>query len=124
VRVDVRWRRPGADEDTQGEPLSVRRTVAQQYDQAMASGAKMSTLQHREVRPPGNRQPERDECETCSPFLMRQIATVKPKAIVALGANASKISWPSTHLCLNCAAAGTTSSLREAILCGPARASL
>jgi len=33
-------------------------------------------------RPPGNRQPERDECATCSPFLMRQIAVVKPKVIV------------------------------------------
>jgi DNA polymerase len=41
-------------------------------------------------RPPGNRQPERDECETCSPFLMRQISTVKPKAMVALGATAAK----------------------------------
>ena len=30
-------------------------------------------------RPPGNRTPERDECETCSPFLMRQIAVIKPK---------------------------------------------
>jgi uracil-DNA glycosylase family 4 len=41
-------------------------------------------------RPPGNRTPERDECETCSPFLMRQIAVVKPKVIVALGAVAAK----------------------------------
>jgi uracil-DNA glycosylase len=41
-------------------------------------------------RPPGNRTPERDECETCSPFLMRQIAVVKPKVVVALGAVASK----------------------------------
>src|ERR1700751_1073599 len=41
-------------------------------------------------RSPGNRTPERDECETCSPFLMRQIATIKPKVIVALGAVAAK----------------------------------
>ena len=41
-------------------------------------------------RPPGNRTPERDECETCSPFLMRQIAAIKPKVIVALGAVAAK----------------------------------
>jgi len=41
-------------------------------------------------RPPNNRTPERDECETCSPFLMRQIATIKPKVIVALGAVAAK----------------------------------
>jgi DNA polymerase len=41
-------------------------------------------------RPPGNRTPEREECETCSPFLMRQIAAIKPKVIVALGAVAAK----------------------------------
>jgi len=41
-------------------------------------------------RPPGNRTPERDECETCSPFLMRQIAAIKPKVIVALGAVSAK----------------------------------
>jgi DNA polymerase len=41
-------------------------------------------------RPPGNRTPERDECETCSPFLMRQIAVIKPKVVVALGAVAAK----------------------------------
>ena len=41
-------------------------------------------------RPPGNRTPERDECDTCSPFLLKQIETVKPKIIVALGAVAAK----------------------------------
>ena len=41
-------------------------------------------------RPPGNRTPEREECDTCSPFLMRQIAVIKPKVVVALGAVAAK----------------------------------
>ena len=41
-------------------------------------------------RPPGNRTPERDECDTCSPFLMRQIRVIRPKVIVALGATAAK----------------------------------
>src|SRR5260370_26658361 len=41
-------------------------------------------------RPPGNRTPEREECETCAPFLMRQIDVIKPKVIVALGAVAAK----------------------------------
>jgi DNA polymerase len=41
-------------------------------------------------RPPNNRTPERDECDTCSPFLMRQVATIKPKVVVALGAVAAK----------------------------------
>ena len=41
-------------------------------------------------RPPGNRAPEKDEAETCSPFLMQQIDVVKPRVIVALGATAAK----------------------------------
>jgi DNA polymerase len=41
-------------------------------------------------RPPGNRTPERDECETCSPFLMQQIGVIRPKIIVALGSTAAK----------------------------------
>jgi uracil-DNA glycosylase len=41
-------------------------------------------------RPPGNRKPKREECAKCSPFLIRQIAIIKPKVIVALGATAAK----------------------------------
>jgi DNA polymerase len=36
-------------------------------------------------RPPGNRNPEADEVESCEPFLARQIAAVRPEVIVALG---------------------------------------
>ena len=41
-------------------------------------------------RPPGNRTPKREEYKTCSSFLGQQIAAVKPKVIVALGATAAK----------------------------------
>jgi uracil-DNA glycosylase family 4 len=83
---------PGADEDTQGEPFVGR------AGQLLNNMIKAMGLQREDVyianivkcRPPGNRTPERDECETCSPFLMRQIAVVKPKVIVALGAVAAK----------------------------------
>jgi len=36
-------------------------------------------------RPPGNRNPERDEIEACSGFLKGQIALVRPEAILAVG---------------------------------------
>jgi uracil-DNA glycosylase len=83
---------PGADEDQQGEPFVGR------AGQLLNNMIKAMGLRREEVyianiikcRPPGNRTPERDECETCSPFLMRQIAAIKPKAIVALGAVAAK----------------------------------
>jgi DNA polymerase len=41
-------------------------------------------------RPPQNRTPERDECDTCGPYLMRQVSVVRPEIIVALGATAAK----------------------------------
>ena len=83
---------PGADEDAQGVPF-VGRAGQLLNNMIKAMGLRREDVYIANIvkcRPPGNRQPERDECETCSPFLMRQIATVKPKAIVALGATAAK----------------------------------
>ncbi len=83
---------PGADEDQQGEPFVGR---AGQLLNNMISAMGLSREQVYianvvKCRPPQNRTPERDECETCSPFLMRQIATVRPRIIVALGAVAAR----------------------------------
>ena len=83
---------PGADEDTQGEPF-VGRAGQLLNNMIKAMGIRREDVYIANIvkcRPPGNRTPERDECETCSPFLMRQIAAVKPKVIVALGAVAAK----------------------------------
>ena len=41
-------------------------------------------------RPPGNRNPEPDEIDTCEPFLFQQIDAIQPKVIVALGTFAAK----------------------------------
>jgi DNA polymerase len=83
---------PGADEDAQGEPF-VGRAGQLLNNMLRAMGLKREQVYIANIikcRPPGNRTPERDECETCSPFLMRQIAVIKPKVIVALGAVAAK----------------------------------
>ena len=39
-------------------------------------------------RPPGNRAPKREEAETCLPYLEKQIALVRPRIILLLGATA------------------------------------
>ena len=83
---------PGADEDAQGEPF-VGRAGQLLNNMIRAMGMKREEVYIANVvkcRPPGNRTPERDECDTCSPFLMRQIAVIKPKVVVALGAVAAK----------------------------------
>ena len=83
---------PGADEDAQGEPF-VGRAGQLLNNMIKAMGLRREDVYIANVvkcRPPGNRTPERDECDTCSPFLMRQIAVIKPEVIVALGAVAAK----------------------------------
>jgi uracil-DNA glycosylase len=78
---------PGADEDMQGEPFVGR--AGQLLTKIIeAIGLKREDVYIANVikcRPPGNRNPEPDEVEQCEPFLFRQIDTVKPKVIVALG---------------------------------------
>jgi DNA polymerase len=83
---------PGADEDAQGLPF-VGRAGQLLNNMIGAMGLMREQVYIANIvkcRPPGNRTPERDECDTCSPFLMRQIQVVRPKVIVALGATAAK----------------------------------
>lgn len=83
---------PGADEDQQGEPF-VGRAGQLLNNMISAMGIRREDVYIANIvkcRPPGNRTPEREECETCSPFLLRQIAAVNPKIVVALGAVAAK----------------------------------
>ncbi len=83
---------PGADEDAKGEPF-VGRAGQLLNNMISAMGIKREDVYIANVvkcRPPSNRTPEKDECDTCSPFLMRQIDVVRPKVIVALGAVAAK----------------------------------
>ncbi len=83
---------PGADEDEQGEPFVGR--AGQLLNKMIAAmGLRREDVYIANVvkcRPPGNRTPEREECDTCSPFLLRQIDAIRPKVIVALGAVAAK----------------------------------
>jgi DNA polymerase len=89
---------PGADEDAQGIPFVGR--AGQLLTQMIEGTAKKEgiSLQRSEVyicnvvkcRPPGNRTPEPDEMEICGQFLYRQLSTIKPKAICALGGTAAR----------------------------------
>jgi len=82
---------PGADEDAKGEPfVGAAGQVLNRIISAM--GLKREEVYICNVvkcRPPGNRDPESDEIATCSPFLLRQLQSVNPEVIVALGKPAS-----------------------------------
>ncbi|MEO8725254.1 MAG: uracil-DNA glycosylase [Acidobacteriaceae bacterium] len=83
---------PGADEDEQGVPF-VGKAGQLLNNMIAAMGIRREDVYIANVvkcRPPGNRTPERDECDACGPFLMRQIEAIKPKIIVAMGATAAK----------------------------------
>ena len=83
---------PGAEEDEKGEPfVGDAGRMLNRIITAMG-------LQREEVyicnvvkcRPPQNRNPEIDEITACSPFLLRQLWSVRPEVIVALGKFASQ----------------------------------
>ena len=89
---------PGRDEDIQGIPFVGR--AGQKLTQIIeAIGLTRDDVYIANVikcRPPNNRNPEPDEVEKCEPFLFRQIDTIKPKVIVALGTFAAKSLLKST----------------------------
>ena len=83
---------PGADEDIQGVPFVGR------AGQLLTKIIEAINLKRDDVyianvikcRPPGNRNPDPDEVESCEPFLFQQIDRIQPKVIVALGTFAAK----------------------------------
>jgi len=78
---------PGADEDRQGEPFVGR--AGQLLNLMLAAIG----LQREQVfianilkcRPPQNRDPRPEEAFRCSPYLMRQIALVRPRVLLSVG---------------------------------------
>jgi uracil-DNA glycosylase family 4 len=78
---------PGKDEDQQGEPFVGR---AGQLLNAMlqAIGLKREQVYIANIlkcRPPNNRDPKPEEVVCCEPYLLRQIALIKPGIILAVG---------------------------------------
>ena len=83
---------PGADEDAQGFPFVGR------AGQLLTKIIEAIGMTREEVfigninrcRPPGNRQPTPEESETCKPYLLREIAVVRPKVVVVMGNTATQ----------------------------------
>jgi DNA polymerase len=81
---------PGADEDAQGEPFVGK--AGQLLDRMIAGmGYRPDDVYICNIvkcRPPNNRKPEPAEMAACLPFVTQQIAIVRPRVLVALGATA------------------------------------
>jgi DNA polymerase len=83
---------PGQTEDETGRPF-VGRAGELLTDILAAIGYPRSQVFICNVvkcRPPQNRKPLPDEMGACSPYLEAQLALIKPKVIVALGATAAE----------------------------------
>ncbi|MHB8655222.1 MAG: uracil-DNA glycosylase [Terriglobia bacterium] len=81
---------PGADEDEQGLPFVGRagKLLNRMIEFAGMKREHVYICNIVKCRPPGNRVPEKDEIEMCSPFLLRQIAAIQPRLVCCLGAPA------------------------------------
>lgn len=78
---------PGRDEDLKGKPFVGR---AGQLLTRLIEGIGMTRddvyiANVVKCRPPGNRDPQADEVEACSPFLEAQLAHIRPRVVVTLG---------------------------------------
>ena len=83
---------PGEQEDRQGLPFV---GAAGQLLDLLLSAMMIREEQYYignivKCRPPGNRVPTDEEAEQCLPFLRNQVALIKPRIIVCLGATAMK----------------------------------
>jgi DNA polymerase len=84
---------PGENEDLQGEPFVGQ--AGKLLDNMLAAIGLNRTVQGQQAgvyiantlkcRPPGNRNPEPVELQTCAPYLVRQVALVQPRIILAMG---------------------------------------
>ena len=84
---------PGEQEDIQGEPFvgksgqlldNMLRAIHLTRGEAPPE-RQVYIANSVKCRPPGNRNPEPDELAQCEPFLIRQVALVRPRIILAMG---------------------------------------
>jgi len=87
---------PGKKEDLQGEPFVG--AAGQLLDELMASiGVSREEVYIANVlkcRPPGNRDPQQDEIDSCKAYLREQIRMIHPDVVVTLGNFATKLLVP------------------------------
>lgn len=83
---------PGADEDLKGTPFVGRagKLLTKILEAIGFSRDDVFIGNINRCRPPQNRQPTLEESAACKPFLIREIASVRPRVIVVLGNTATK----------------------------------
>jgi uracil-DNA glycosylase len=83
---------PGFEEDQQGKPFvgAAGQLLTRIIEAINLTRSQVYICNIVKCRPPGNRNPEPDEINSCFPFLERQIAAIQPDFICALGTFAAQ----------------------------------
>ena len=83
---------PGFHEDKQGEPFvgAAGQLLTRMLGEIGLTREEVYIANIVMCRPPGNRDPQPDEIEACTPWLVEQISLIQPKVIVTLGNFATK----------------------------------
>jgi uracil-DNA glycosylase len=84
---------PGRDEDAEGRPFvgEAGKLLTRIIENGMGlSREDVYICNVVKCRPPKNRVPERDEIQSCLPFLKRQLEIISPDVICALGLTAAR----------------------------------
>ena len=83
---------PGFEEDQQGKPFvgPAGQLLTRIIEAINLTRSQVYICNIVKCRPPGNRNPEPEEINTCFPFLERQIAAIQPDFICALGTFAAQ----------------------------------
>mgnify|MGYP000001613625 FL=1 len=78
---------PGFHEDQKGEPFvgAAGQLLNELLQSVGLSRADIYIANVIKCRPPNNRDPEPPEVDTCKPFLLKQIALIRPKLVCSLG---------------------------------------
>ena len=91
---------PGAREDQAGRPFVG--ASGRLLDDLLASigfrREEVFVLNTVKCRPPGNRNPQKNETAACAPFLTRQLQALQPRVIATLGRHALAVFAPSAKI--------------------------
>lgn len=81
---------PGKDEDETGLPFVGRagKLLTQMIESIGLRREQVFIANVVKCRPPNNRTPTQEECESCLPFLDSQVELIKPQTICLLGSTA------------------------------------
>jgi len=92
ARVMLVGEAPGRNEDMNGEPFvgAAGQLLNELLEHAGLRREDVYIANVLKCRPPGNRDPETSEIETCTPFLREQIRVIDPDVLVTLGNFATK----------------------------------